>query len=162
MEGNSTGHKTCWEGQRERVSVFEIKKVAFHTYSIYTIGMKKSTKISTLFPPSLDSALDDLERQHRILLAELTNIGLVLRGSIEPRFNRCGNPTCRCKANPPVFHGPYEKWTRKVAGKTVNATLTPEQATLLKEWNRNMHELDRIVRQLQDIGLRAATLVLET
>ena len=27
-----------------------------------------------------------------------------------------------------MLHGPYYKWTRKVAGKTVNATLTPEQA----------------------------------
>jgi hypothetical protein len=29
----------------------------------------------------------------------------------------------------------------------------------LKGWNHNMRKLDRIVRQLQAIGLRAATLV---
>jgi len=50
-------------------------------------------------------------------------------------------------------------WTRKVAGKTVTAMLSPEQATRCQEWSRNMRKLDRIVQQLQDIGLRAATLL---
>ena len=96
------------------------------------------------------------------MLAKLADIGLVLRGSIGLRLNRCGNPTCRCKADPPKLHGPYYNWTRKVAGKTVNATLTPEQAACLKDWNRNMRKIDRIVQLLQAIGLRAATLMLQT
>lgn len=58
-----------------------------------------------------------------------------------------------------MLHGPYYIWTRKVAGKTVTATLSPEQAARCKDWNRNMRNLDRIVRQLQAIGLRAATLL---
>lgn len=48
-----------------------------------------------------------------------------------------------------------------MAGKTVNATLTPEQAAHFKDWNQNMRQLDRIVDQLQDLGLRAATLLLK-
>lgn len=59
-----------------------------------------------------------------------------------------------------MLHGPYYKWTRKVAGKTVNATLTPEQAARFKEWVRNMRNLERIVRQIQALGLRAATLLI--
>ncbi len=58
-----------------------------------------------------------------------------------------------------MLHGPYYKWTRKVAGKTVNATLSPEHAAQCQEWNHNMRKLDRIVRQLQAIGLRAVTLL---
>jgi hypothetical protein len=108
---------------------------------------------------SVDSSLARLEERHRALLAELTDIGLVLRGSIAQRLTRCGNPTCRCKAIPPVLHGPYYLWTRKVAGKTVTATLTPEQAALCQNWNRNMRALDRIVHQAQALGLRAAALL---
>ena len=53
-------------------------------------------------------------------------------------------------------------WTRKVAGKAVNVSLTPAQAACLEDWNRNMHKLDRIVRLLQAIGLHAATLLLRS
>jgi hypothetical protein len=104
--------------------------------------------------------LQQLEQRHRALLAELLDLGLVLRGSIASRLNRCGNPACRCKADPPMLHGPYYQWTRKVAGKTVNARLTPEQAAYMKAWNHNMKKLDRIVHQLQAIGLRASVLLL--
>lgn len=108
---------------------------------------------------SVDSSLQRLEVRHRALLAELANLGLVLRGSIAKRLTRCGNPACRCKADPPTLHGPYYIWTRKLAGKTVTAQLKPEHAALCKNWNRNMRKLDRTVRQLQAIGLRAATLL---
>jgi hypothetical protein len=110
-------------------------------------------------PRSVDTALARLAARHRALLAELTDIGLVLRGSIAQRLNRCGNPTCRCKADPPQLHGPYYVWTRKVAAKTVTAVLSPAQAAHCTQWSRNMHTLDRIVRELQAIGLRAATTV---
>ncbi|MFZ2956170.1 MAG: DUF6788 family protein [Candidatus Ozemobacteraceae bacterium] len=67
------------------------------------------------------------------------------------------------KADPPMLHVPYYKWPplRKVACKTVNATLTPEQATRFKNWVQNMHMLDRIVRLLQGMGSNAATLLLQ-
>ncbi len=108
---------------------------------------------------AIDSSLQQLEQRHRALLAELADLGLVLRGSIASRLNRCGNPACRCKADPPMMHGPYFQWTRKVAGKTVNAKLSPEQAARLMDWNHNMRTLDRLVTELQDIGLSAATLL---
>ena len=132
------------------------KSLVIHDDSIYTIVMSNSTRNDTA---SIDYSLQQLEQRHRTLLAELADLGLVIRGSIASRLNRCGNPTCRCKADPPMLHGPYYQWTRKVAGKTVNARLSPEQAARMKNWNHNMRKLDRIVRQLQAIGLRAATLV---
>jgi len=108
---------------------------------------------------SIDSSLERLQQRHQALLAKLADLGLVLRGSIAQRWNRCGNPTCRCKADPPQLHGPYYVWTRKVAAKTVTVVLRPEQAARCREWSRNIRKLDRIVRELQAIGLRAADLV---
>ena len=118
--------------------------------------MSKSTKTGTA---SFDSSMQLLEQRHRALLADLAKLGLVLRGTIEQRLTRCGNPTCRCRADPPKLHGPYWKWTRKVAGKTVSATLSPPQAARCRNWSHNMRKLDRIVGELQQIGLRAAELV---
>jgi len=100
-----------------------------------------------------------LEERHRTLLSKLAGIGLVLRGTIAPRLRRCGRSACRCHANPPELHGPYFIWTRKVAGKTVTAMLSKEQAALCQPWSTNMRNLDRIVRELQAIGLRAAATV---
>ena len=91
--------------------------------------MPKSTRKRSA---AVDSSLERLEKRHRTLLAELADIGLVLRGTIAPRLMRCGNPTCRCKAHPPQLHGPYYEWTRKVSGKTVSVRLTQEQARLMK------------------------------
>ncbi len=83
----------------------------------------------------------------------------MLRGTITKCRLPCGKPTCRCKADPPILHGPYYLWTRKVAGKTVTVRLTAEQAARCQRWIRNMRKLDRLLRALQALGLRAATAV---
>ena len=124
--------------------------------SMYTLRMGPSRKKRTA---AVDASLRRLDDRHRAALAELATIGLVLRGSIARRLTRCGTPACRCHADPPLLHGPYYIWTRKVAGKTVTAQLQPESAALCKDWNRNMRKLDRTVRELQALGLRAATLL---
>jgi hypothetical protein len=53
----------------------------------------------------------------------------------------------------------YYLWTRKVAGKTVTVHLTAEQAARCQPWTRNMRTLDRLLRVLQAVGLRAAAAV---
>jgi len=42
-------------------------------------------------------------------------------------MTRCGYPRCRCHADPPLLHGPYHQWTRKINGKTVTRMLTDDQ-----------------------------------
>lgn len=105
---------------------------------------------------STKTLLRRLERRHKTLLRKLCKLGLVLRGSIGARMIPCGNPKCRCKGDPPRLHGPYYLWTRKVAAKTVTVRLTAEQATRCMQWSRNMRQFDRLVEQLQQLGLRAA------
>jgi len=116
--------------------------------------MSKSTK--DLATNALARSLSHLEERHRNLLRDLDRIGIVLRGTIGKRMMRCGKPTCSCHADPPVLHGPYYQWTRKVAAKTVTVRLSPEQAALLQGWNRNMRQLDRLILKLQELGLLAA------
>lgn len=63
------------------------------------------------------SAPTDPERRRRELIAEISELGFALPGSLNVVANRCGKPTCSCHADPPKLHGPYLTWTRKVAGK---------------------------------------------
>jgi len=110
-------------------------------------------------PASLATVLQPLEVRHRALLQQSADLGLVLRGTITKCFLPCGNPACRCKADPAFRHGPYYLWTRKVAGKTVTVRLTAAQVACCRPWLRNMRKLDRLVRALQAVGLRAAAVV---
>jgi len=71
------------------------------------------------------------------------------------RCMRCGKANCRCKAEPPVLHGPYLHWTRTVAGKTVTRTLTPEQARRHQPWFDNARRVREVLADLETRSLRA-------
>lgn len=86
-------------------------------------------------------------------------VGLVVRGSVVRNFTTCGSTGCRCKADPPVLHGPYWQWTRSVGGKTVSKRLTAKEAKLYRRWIANARRLDRLVTEMEQISLRAAELV---
>ncbi len=96
------------------------------------------------------------ERRRDKVAAEIAALGWVLPGSITERFTRCGNPTCRCQADPPQLHGPYTTWTRKVDNKTVTRTLTAEQAERYRPWIDNAHRLRQLVTELEALSLQAA------
>ena len=68
-------------------------------------------------------------------------------------------PNCRCHADPPQRHGPYYQHTRKVAGKTVTARLTPEQAERYREQITNRRRLDDIITAMDDISTQARDLL---
>ncbi len=104
--------------------------------------MKKSNGSS---PHPRRATLRQLERRRQNLLRQIGEIGPVLRGSIGRYKRRCGNPGCRCQADPAALHGPYYLWTRKVSGKTVTRMLSHKEARLLLPWTRNMRRLDRLV-----------------
>jgi hypothetical protein len=115
--------------------------------------MKKSSRPA---PRPLAATLQQLHHQHDALLRQAGKIGLVLRGTIGTYRTRCGSPRCRCATEPSAGHGPYSIWTRKVSGKTVTRLLSDEQARRMRPWIRNMRRLDRLLRKLQQLGLRAA------
>ena len=78
--------------------------------------------------------MDDPARRHQQIQAELSQIGLVLPGSLTDRATRCQRAGCHCHADPPQLHGPYPTWTRKISGRTVTRTLTPEDAERLRPY----------------------------
>lgn len=110
-------------------------------------------------PRSDDATIKELEQRHRLLMRQIEQIGLVLRGTIGTYRTRCGNPRCRCATDRTARHGPYHIWTRKVGGKTVTRMLSAEQAARLRPWTQNMRQLDRLLKSLQELGLRAAQAV---
>jgi len=51
---------------------------------------------------------------------KLTRLGELRPGVLSEQYNVCGSPTCRCKADPPHKHGPYQQlsWSRKSKSRT--------------------------------------------
>ena len=95
-------------------------------------------------------------QQLRQLLEQLSQLGFCLPGSLTTRKMRCGNPRCRCKADPPQLHGPYTYWTRKVHGRTVAQLLTTEQHERYQPWIENDRRLRELISQLEALSIQTA------
>jgi hypothetical protein len=115
-------------------------------------------------PGAGDAACDDenvspTRRQHdraAAIGAELASLGFALPGTLIERHVRCGRPGCRCHADPPVLHGPYWQWTRKVAGKTITRLVPDEQLDDYRQWLDNDRKLRALVAELEALTLAIA------
>ena len=91
----------------------------------------------------------------RQIARELAQIGFALPGSVVARSTACGKPGCRCQADPPVLHGPYLSWTRKVDGKTTTRTLSAEQHQRYQAWFNTARRLHALVSELHTLSVQA-------
>ena len=94
--------------------------------------------------------------RHQQIQAELSQIGLVLPGSLTDRTTRCQRAGCHCHADPPQLHGPYPTWTRKVSGRTVTRTLTAEDAERLRPYFDAHRHLRQLITELEAISIKLA------
>jgi hypothetical protein len=106
--------------------------------------------------PRWSVRLDPAQRQEakRIAteLAAIASTGKVLSGSITQRQTHCGNPRCKCMADPPKLHGPYYQWTRKVRQKTVGRWLSADQRDDYQEWIDNHRRIRELLDRLEAIS----------
>ena len=100
--------------------------------------------------------VQDDEQQLKAIAEQIAAIGFCLPGTLTKRRTRCSSPGCRCRQHPPVLHGPYHSWTRKIAGKTVTRTLTPDQAQRYEPWFDNARRLRALSAQLEALSLQTA------
>ncbi len=92
--------------------------------------------------------------RYAVLKRAVLDVGWIRRGSVVRRFMPCGKSGCACQATPPMLHGPYYQWTRKLRGKTVTARLTPGEAKRVQEWIANGRKLNQLVAQMEALSLR--------
>jgi hypothetical protein len=106
-----------------------------------------------------DSELARLQRCYHELTDQICELGFIATGSVVERYTVCAAAGCHCHADPPTRHGPYVQYTRKVAGKTVTARLTGEQAQRYREQIANRRRLDELVTAMDQIATRARELL---
>jgi hypothetical protein len=107
--------------------------------------MKKPSKP---LPRRLQAQLDRCRR-------ELSEIGIGVLGTVSERFMACGNPGCRCQADPPQLHGPYYNWTTKVEGKTMTRRVQPEDVEEFRGWIAEGQRLRALVQRWRELSLEA-------
>lgn len=110
---------------------------------------------------TVEKRLDEYDRRHRELAAQIAEIGIVAAGSLTRRYTRCTSAGCRCNADPSARHGPYWQWTAKVNGKTVTKRLTASEAQLYQEWIGNDRRIRALLDQLRNVDAKAAELMLK-
>ena len=79
----------------------------------------------------MPSSLESLEQQRIKIVEQIVQLHDLRRGSITSTTGRCGKPNCRCHRPNELPHGPTDRLTYKVKGKTVSESL-PNPAAIAK------------------------------
>lgn len=98
-----------------------------------------------------------LRAEYAKLKKVLLDVGFVCEGSLMRVFQKCGTSSCRCQQAKKYRHGPYFLWTRKVNGKTVTRKLSKEQVPQCRTWLANNRRLNKTIRRMRQLALRAAS-----
>lgn len=79
----------------------------------------------------MPDSLHELESRRAVIARQFAELGDLRPGSITPTSGRCGKPTCRCHQPGQPGHGPNDRLTYKLDGKTVTESL-PTPAAVAK------------------------------
>jgi len=99
-----------------------------------------------------------LQRQIDKLKCELADIGDMRPGSLSTQYNVCGSPGCRCKANPPVKHGPYYQvsYTRK--GKSSTKFIKKEDLPEVRKQIETYQRMKLLMEKWIDLAMELSIL----
>jgi len=102
-----------------------------------------------------------LQREIERIKTDLAELGDLRPGSLSKQYNVCGKPACRCKASPPVKHGPYYQvsYTRK--GRSGSMFVRGGQVTRVRQQLKNYTKLRRLVDRWIEAGTELSNLRLE-
>ena len=101
-----------------------------------------------------------LERRIERIKQKLAALGDLRPGSLSEQYNVCGNPRCRCKADPPQRHGPYYQlgWTRK--RKSTTRFIRKPDVPATQAQLRNYAQLQSLVDQWIEASIEICELKL--
>ena len=99
-----------------------------------------------------------LEKQIETTKLELSAIGDMRPGSLSAQYNVCGKAGCRCKATPPVKHGPYYQvsYTRK--GKSKSKFVKREDLPEVRKRLKNYERMKLLLERWIDLATHLSTL----
>lgn len=99
-----------------------------------------------------------LQRQIEKVKRDLAALGDLRPGSLSTQYNVCGSPGCRCKADPPVKHGPYYQvsYTRK--GKSSTKFVKKEDLATVRKQIKNYERMKLLMEKWIDLAMELSIL----
>jgi hypothetical protein len=104
----------------------------------------------------MSSALTALDKRIAAIKAELAALGPLRPGSLSQQYNVCGNPRCRCKADPPQKHGPYYQLSYTFRGKSHSDFVRRDALPQVQAQMRNYETLRALVDEWIALSLERA------
>jgi len=102
-----------------------------------------------------------LEQRIQKIKKRIAALGDLRPGVISQQYNVCGNPGCRCKACPPIKHGPYYQlsfaWKGKSSTRFVRDGDLPQVEKQLGNYRQLRELVDewiRVAAELSDLPVR--------
>ena len=96
--------------------------------------------------------LKQLERKRKQILAEISKLGDMRRGTLLERFLPCGKPGCHCTMPHSQGHGPNYSLTYKVEGKTVTEYIRKDLVPQVQKQTENHKRFRSLSKDLLDIN----------
>ena len=99
-----------------------------------------------------------LQRQIEKIKSGLAALGDMRPGSLSTQYNVCGTLGCRCKATPPVKHGPYYQvsFTRK--GKSSTKFVKKPDLPEVRKQHKNYERMKLLIDRWIDLATELSTL----
>ena len=88
---------------------------------------------------------ESLEKRIQSLKHQIGELGDLRPGALSKQYNICGNPTCRCKAIPPLKHGPYYQISFTRHGKSSSQFVREEDLDEVQQQLENYRQLRHLV-----------------
>ena len=95
---------------------------------------------------SMAVSQESLEKRIQKIKHQISELGDLRPGALSQQYNICGSPNCRCKATPPIKHGPYYQISFTRHGKSSSQFVREEDLDEVQQQLENY----RCLRQLVD------------
>jgi|DewCreStandDraft_4_1066084.scaffolds.fasta_scaffold167653_1 hypothetical protein len=101
----------------------------------------------------------EIDQRIAAIKRELSRLGPVHPGSLSRQYNVCGNPTCRCKADPSRRHGPYYQLSYSHQKKSSSRFVREPDLGEVKQQLKNYERLRVLVEEWVGLDIERARLL---
>ena len=88
---------------------------------------------------------ESLEKRIQKIKQQIVDLGDLRPGALSQQYNVCGSPNCRCKATPPLKHGPYYQISFTRHGKSSSQFVREDDVPEVQQQLENYRQLRELV-----------------
>lgn len=115
------------------------------------LAMRENLRVMAVSAESLEKRIQSLKHQ-------ISQLGDLRPGALSKQYNICGNPNCRCKADPPVKHGPYYQISFTRHGKSSSQFVREEDLAEVQQQLENYRQLRQLVDEWITLSAQLSSL----